>query len=117
MLEAMADCDVWQLNLELLPLQPSRTRAIAIHLIYLNICVFVAAPVQLIGMSATLLNSDELSTFLKGSVYQNNFRPVKLDEYVKVNEYIYKLNLQADEMLVKERTLYYSVCKLCVNTV
>jgi len=25
MLEVVADCDVWRLNLELLPLQPSRT--------------------------------------------------------------------------------------------
>ena len=74
----------------------------------------VSASVQIIGMSATLSNTNELSTFLKGSVYRNNFRPVKLDEYVKMNDSVYRLNSEADEKLVKERNLLFSVCLLVV---
>ena len=60
-------------------------------------------------MSATLSNCDELSAFLKGSVYCNNFRPVKLDEYVKVSDCVYKLNSCASEEITKERILTHSV--------
>ncbi|GAB1607570.1 helicase POLQ-like isoform X1 [Argonauta hians] len=46
---------------------------------------------QIVGMSATLSNIQDLQTFLKAELYQNNFRPITLTEYVKLDENIYRV--------------------------
>ncbi|KAL3864360.1 hypothetical protein ACJMK2_006050 [Sinanodonta woodiana] len=47
---------------------------------------------HIIGMSATLSNIDDLRLFLKADVYNSDFRPVELTEYVKLDENIYSLD-------------------------
>lgn len=60
---------------------------------------------QLVGMSATLPNLDDLASFLRAEVFSSDFRPVKLTERVKVGDKIYtvpedvRLDLQFERML------------------
>ena len=46
---------------------------------------------QIVGMSATLSNIKDLQIFLRAKVYENNFRPVELVEYIKIGSSIYEV--------------------------
>ncbi|KAL3278268.1 hypothetical protein HHI36_013603 [Cryptolaemus montrouzieri] len=69
----------------------------------------VGAKIQVIGMSATIGNLDDICAFLKAEPYTKNFRPVELTEYVKCGPEIAKIDLRADEdkMLSVARTVDY----------
>ncbi|CAJ1069888.1 hypothetical protein NFI96_018502%2C partial [Xyrichtys novacula] len=54
--------------------------------------LYTSQSTQIIGMSATLGNIQDLQTFLKAENYTNDFRPVHLKEYVKLNEFIYEVD-------------------------
>ena len=43
-----------------------------------------ANKIQIISMSATVGNLKELSMFLESQLYTDSWRPVKLEEYIKV---------------------------------
>lgn len=43
-------------------------------------------------MSATLPNLDMLAKWLNASLYQTDFRPVPLKEYLKIGQNIYNVN-------------------------
>ncbi|XP_063434555.1 helicase POLQ-like isoform X3 [Mytilus trossulus] len=58
---------------------------------------------QIIGMSATLNNIEDLQNFLKADVYHNDFRPVKLTEYLKLQDNIYEVTCKTSEDLVSHR--------------
>uniref|UniRef100_A0A3P9HEG6 Helicase POLQ-like n=1 Tax=Oryzias latipes TaxID=8090 RepID=A0A3P9HEG6_ORYLA len=47
---------------------------------------------QVIGMSATLGNIQDLQAFLRAELYSSDFRPVQLKEFVKVNDSIYEVD-------------------------
>lgn len=67
--------------------------------------------VQIIGMSATIGNINEISSFLKAEVYNRDFRPVELTEYVKCGDEIAKINWNRniEESLTFERRIDFSV--------
>nr|XP_054763892.1 helicase POLQ-like [Lytechinus pictus] len=73
-------------------------------LLYLNTC-------QILGMSATLSNISDLSAFMKAEVYTNNFRPVELNEYIKLEDNIFVVNpgsnLPEDEKFTHARTITF----------
>ncbi|KHJ88753.1 helicase protein [Oesophagostomum dentatum] len=46
---------------------------------------------QIIGMSATLSNIDELAGFLRAYVYSTAFRPVELHEFVRIGQTMWKV--------------------------
>ena len=43
--------------------------------------------IQIVGMSATLSNAQDLAQWLSAQLYQTSFRPVELRKYVKVRVY------------------------------
>lgn len=49
--------------------------------------------VQIIGMSATLPNLSLLAAWLGAELYQTDYRPVPLEEYLKVDSNIYDKSL------------------------
>ncbi len=72
---------------------------------------------QVVGMSATLSNIQDLAAFLGAEVYSNTFRPVELTEHVKSGETVYEINNKAlcpDDQLVLSRivTFQYDSAKL-----
>ena len=53
--------------------------------------LFCSSSTQVIGMSATLNNIEDLQQFLNAEKYINEFRPVKLKEYIKVENEIFEV--------------------------
>ncbi|TKR68105.1 hypothetical protein L596_024138 [Steinernema carpocapsae] len=47
---------------------------------------------QIVGMSATLSNIEELAKYLKAYVYTTNFRPIELEERVKIGDVMYRVD-------------------------
>ena len=63
---------------------------------------------QIIGMSATLANIEDLLKFLDAQFYEELFRPVELEEYVKIHEDVYKIDRNLNE-LVAHRQIDFKV--------
>ncbi|EFN77230.1 ATP-dependent DNA helicase HEL308 [Harpegnathos saltator] len=57
--------------------------------------------IRLIGMSATIGNLKEIAQFLNADTYSQNFRPVKITEYVKCENCMWKVNFNNEELLVE----------------
>jgi len=68
--------------------------------------------IQIVGMSATIGNMQEIGDFLNAYVYTRDFRPVKLTETIKSNEKIFVINKDIDGSLkIKlDRKLNFDVC-------
>ncbi|KAH8402825.1 hypothetical protein KR222_001892, partial [Zaprionus bogoriensis] len=54
--------------------------------------MFLNANIQIVGMSATIGNLHEISTFLNADVYRRGFRPVELNEYIKCGKDLLHIN-------------------------
>lgn len=78
-------------------------------LILLN---FFLADIQIVGMSATIGNLPELANFLDADVYQKDFRPVELREFIKCGSDLVEVKKDAeciDEAFVPGRTISFNV--------
>ncbi|KAI5071714.1 hypothetical protein GOP47_0013965 [Adiantum capillus-veneris] len=60
---------------------------------------------QIIGMSATMPNAAAVAKWLQAALYETNFRPVPLDEYIKVANSIYNKNMEVVRMIRKSADL------------
>jgi POLQ-like helicase len=49
-------------------------------------------PIQIVATTATLENKKELSDFLKAYLYERNFRPVELREFIKLESQIFEVD-------------------------
>ncbi|KAL1790926.1 helicase POLQ-like isoform X1 [Sigmodon hispidus] len=67
--------------------------------------LYTSKTTQIIGMSATLNNVEDLQEFLKAEYYTSQFRPVELKEYVKVNDTIYEVDSRAANGMTFSRLL------------
>uniref|UniRef100_A0A2S2R232 Helicase POLQ-like n=1 Tax=Sipha flava TaxID=143950 RepID=A0A2S2R232_9HEMI len=67
--------------------------------------------IQIIGMSATIGNMNEIGNFLNAYVYTKDFRPVQLKESVKINQDIFVINKDVDgSMKIKlDRKLNFDI--------
>ncbi|XP_072941758.1 helicase POLQ-like isoform X2 [Epargyreus clarus] len=64
--------------------------------------------IQIVGMSATIGNLPDLAQFLRAAVFQRQFRPVELREYVKLGDTLHRLVYGAQGLeVVPERQLVY----------
>lgn len=78
----------------------------------IKIKFFPAAKIQIVGMSATIGNLPELAEFLQADVYQKNFRPVELREFVKCGPDLVEIKKDADSIentFVLNRTVSFNV--------
>lgn len=72
----------------------------------------VIAGIQIVGMSATIGNVNELATFLNADVYNKDFRPVELTEHIKCGSDILQIKKNTtdiDDAFVPVRTVDYNV--------
>ncbi|XP_026640887.1 helicase POLQ-like isoform X2 [Microtus ochrogaster] len=69
--------------------------------------LYTSTTTQIIGMSATLNNVQDLQEFLKAEYYSSQFRPVELKEYLKVNDAIYEVDSGAENGMTFSRLLNY----------
>lgn len=51
---------------------------------------------QVVGMSATLSSVERLKKFLSAYVYQTDFRPVQLNEYMKMGTQLFKYDTESE---------------------
>ncbi|XP_072228155.1 helicase POLQ-like [Leuresthes tenuis] len=68
---------------------------------------YMSKTTQIIGMSATLGNIKDLQMFLKAENYTNDFRPVELKEFVKLNDSIYEVDPKEENCFRFSRLLNF----------
>ncbi|XP_045140134.1 helicase POLQ-like isoform X4 [Echinops telfairi] len=69
--------------------------------------LYTSKTTQIIGMSATLNNVEDLQEFLKAEYYTSQFRPVELKEYLKINDELYEVDSKAESGITFSRLLTY----------
>ncbi|KAB1282594.1 Helicase POLQ-like [Camelus dromedarius] len=69
--------------------------------------LYTSKTTQIIGMSATLNNVEDLQEFLQAEYYTSEFRPVELKEYLKINDAIYEVDSKAENGMTFSRLLNY----------
>lgn len=60
-------------------------------------------------MSATIGNLKEIAQFLDADTFSQNFRPVKIMEYVKCENCMWEVDLNSEELLVETVNNDYKV--------
>ncbi|XP_036762257.2 helicase POLQ-like isoform X6 [Manis pentadactyla] len=69
--------------------------------------LYTSKTTQIIGMSATLNNIEDLQEFLQAEYYTSQFRPVELKEYLKINSSIYEVDSKAENGMTFSRLLNF----------
>ncbi|KAH8320247.1 hypothetical protein KR067_010727 [Drosophila pandora] len=75
---------------------------------FLTKVMFLNANIQIVGMSATIGNLSEISSFLNADVYTRGFRPVELKEYIKCGPDLLEIHSAGhtlEEIFVPSRTV------------
>ncbi|ALC43373.1 mus301 [Drosophila busckii] len=78
---------------------------------FLTKVMFLKANIQIVGMSATIGNLNEISNFLNADVYTRGFRPVELREYIKCGTDVLEVKAAGatlEEMFVPQRTVSFN---------
>ncbi|XP_034104144.1 helicase POLQ-like [Drosophila albomicans] len=78
---------------------------------FLTKVMFLNANIQIVGMSATIGNLNEISMFLNADVYTRGFRPVELKEYIKCGKDILQINSAGqtmEEIFVPTRSVNFN---------
>ncbi|KAM4854268.1 helicase POLQ-like isoform 2-T2 [Thomomys bottae] len=69
--------------------------------------LYTSKTTQIIGMSATLNNVEDLQKFLQAEYFSSHFRPVELKEYLKINDTIYEVDSKAENGMTFSRLLNF----------
>ncbi|XP_052845080.1 helicase POLQ-like [Drosophila gunungcola] len=78
---------------------------------FLTKVMFLNASIQIVGMSATIGNLSEISSFLNADVYTRGFRPVELKEYIKCGPDLLEINSAGqtlEEIFIPSRSVDYN---------
>ncbi|XP_015186066.1 PREDICTED: helicase POLQ-like isoform X2 [Polistes dominula] len=70
--------------------------------------------IQIVGMSATIGNLEEVAQFLNAELYTGTFRPIKIQEYVKCQDDMWLIDLHKEEILTDMRKVDYSYSKKAI---
>ncbi|XP_071042916.1 helicase POLQ-like [Parasteatoda tepidariorum] len=73
--------------------------------------LFTSKTTQIIGMSATLSNMSDLQSFLNADIYEKDFRPIELKEFVKIGNELYEMVDKRAEEWRLARTLDFGYSK------
>ncbi|XP_045459914.1 helicase POLQ-like [Melitaea cinxia] len=74
----------------------------------LTTVIFANKGIQIVGMSATIGNLPDIAKFLNADIYEKQFRPVELTEYVKLGNMLYKIVWGMEGMeIVPDRELSF----------
>lgn len=76
--------------------------------------------VQIVGMSATLPNLSLLSNWLEADLYKTSFRPVPLEELIKIGDTLYNSSLKPVRTITPEITIKNdteNIVYLCLETI
>lgn len=87
---------------------------------FFTLSSFQLAGIQIVGMSATIGNLPELASFLDADVYQKDFRPVELREFIKCGSDLVEIKKDADcveNTFAMERTISFNVRAHSVKTI
>ncbi|CAH0717498.1 unnamed protein product, partial [Brenthis ino] len=74
----------------------------------LTTVIFANQGIQIVGMSATIGNLPDLAKFLNADVFEKQFRPVELTEYVKLGDTLYKILWNNGLKIVPDRQLNFN---------
>ncbi|XP_057323596.1 helicase POLQ-like isoform X4 [Microplitis mediator] len=75
---------------------------------FLTKLIFINENIQIVGMSATIGNLNEIAEFLKANLYTKNFRPVQLREYVMCNDHLCQIDLNHENIITHGKKINYS---------
>ncbi|KAJ1504250.1 hypothetical protein HMI56_001721 [Coelomomyces lativittatus] len=64
---------------------------------------YLNSNVQILGFSATIPNLEVFSKWLGASLYSTNFRPIKVNEFIKVNESVFDKNMKLIRIFTETR--------------
>eukprot|EP01132_Coremiostelium_polycephalum_P005373 gene5373-6704_t len=93
-------------------------RGLTLELLISKLLYVSKGSVQIIGMSATIPNVTSLKNWLRGSVYQGDFRPVPLTEYLVNGNKIFDNNNTLKRTLTcKENDDYQKIMDLCLEVI
>ncbi|EFA81654.1 hypothetical protein PPL_05648 [Heterostelium album PN500] len=80
-------------------------RGVLLEMLISKILFVTKGSVQVVGMSATIPNLAMMQRWFRGGVYEKQFRPVKLEEFVRFEEKIYAKPDGAPARLEESRQL------------
>ncbi|XP_045764015.1 helicase POLQ-like [Maniola jurtina] len=74
----------------------------------LTTVIFANQGIQIVGMSATIGNLPDIAKFLNADVYEKQFRPVELTEYVKLGDMLHRIEWRDGSMeIIPDRQLAF----------
>ncbi|XP_025417440.1 DNA polymerase theta-like isoform X2 [Sipha flava] len=77
--------------------------------------------IQIVGMSATLPNLELLAKWLDASLYETDFRPVPLKQYLKIGKHVYNASNLTLNHIIKPSITFKNdpddIIHLCIETI
>ena len=89
-----------------------RSRGIVLESLLTKL-MYVNDNIQIVGMSATIGNLSDISKFLKAEVYENQKRPVKLLEFIKVGADIFSVDRRENKLFLPIKASF----KVCLKII